>query len=102
MLCAKPQASYWRHPMRHLLAVLLFLPTATYAQDVKYSSPKEVKASFKKLLDRPKVPFDVKSSSAKSDGKTKQEFLSIATEKKPDGTIERMPLSIKSPAGVKG
>jgi cephalosporin-C deacetylase-like acetyl esterase len=89
---------------RILLAVILLLPTFSTAQELpKYAPPAEVRASFKKLLDRPRVPLDVKVCSKKrlNDGST-HEYLTFASEKKPDGTIERVPTFLKHPANAKG
>jgi alpha-beta hydrolase superfamily lysophospholipase len=79
-----------------LLAVFLFAPQSLHAQDVpKYAAPAEVRASFKKLLDRPKAPLDAKITSSKGMGDaTLLETLSFASEKKPDGSIERVPTII--------
>ena len=59
------------------LLVLFLVPQSLYAQDVpKYSAPEQVRASFKKLLDRPKAPFAVKFGPdiKTSDGKTHAEL----------------------------
>ena len=66
----------------------------------------EVKASFLAMLDRPKVPLDVQADPAETDAKTgfTVERLSFASEKKADGAIERVPVSIVRPtkAGESG
>lgn len=69
----------------------------------KYAPPAEVRASFKKLLDRPKVALDVKITSSKSatDGTT-LEHLTFTSEKKADGSIERVPTIVKTPSKAKG
>lgn len=85
------------------VAVLTF-PSVLVAQDVpKYPAPQQVKAAFKKLLDRPKVPLDVKivSGNRLNDG-SQHWFLTFAAEKKAGGAIERVPTFIKIPAGAKG
>lgn len=67
------------------------------------SSPAEVRASFKKLLDRPKVPLDVKVESSKADGDSMVlERLTFATEKKATGQSERVPTILLRPAKVNG
>jgi dienelactone hydrolase len=68
----------------------------------KYPPPAEVKAAFHKLLDRPKVDLDVQLKSP--DDKAGFEILtgSFASEKKSDGQIERVPVLIVKPAGLKG
>ena len=83
-----------------LLFVTLALVAAPliHAQEApKYAPPAEVKASFKKLLDRPKVPLDVKITMNKDtltndegDGFELQK-LTFASEKKADGKVERVP-----------
>jgi dienelactone hydrolase len=75
----------------------------TSAQSPESPPPAEVKAAFLKLLDRPKVPLDVQHGAATNfaDGLV-LEHLSFATEKKTDGTIERVPCIVLRPAEVKG
>jgi dienelactone hydrolase len=86
-----------------LLFVLLFVPQTLLAQDIKYSTPADVRSAFRKLLDRPRPPLDVKVLSHKrvNDG-TSREVLTFAVEKKADGTIERVPTFIVHPADAKG
>lgn len=62
-----------------------------------YPPPAEVKASFLKLLDRPKVPLDVKADEPKTADGLVSEHLSFASEKKADGTFERVPCLIVRP-----
>jgi dienelactone hydrolase len=60
-------------------------------------SPSEVKAAFTKRLDRPKVFRDILETSKQTkDGLTTEQFT-IATEKKADQSIERMPVLMISP-----
>ena len=91
--------------MRRLfvLVLLLIAPSLRAQDEPKYAPAAEVKASFKKLLDRPRIPFDVKVLSRKqlNDGST-HEVLTFASEKKADGSIERVPTFIKIPAKAKG
>jgi dienelactone hydrolase len=79
--------------MRSLLSILLVsLPFPVLAADEKgYPAPAEVRAAFLKLLDRPKVPLDVKvmSTSTLKSGLV-QEHLTFASEKKHSGEIERV------------
>ncbi len=72
-------------------------PAQTIPADLK--TPAEVKAAFHKLLDRPKVPLDVQPVSTKTDEsrETVAEQLTFASEKKADGTIERVPVLIVRP-----
>jgi alpha-beta hydrolase superfamily lysophospholipase len=82
---------------RLLLIALLFLPAPLVAQDVK--APAQVRADFLKLLDRPKVPLDVKMHGTRPGpvaGWT-LETLDFASEKKADGTLERVPTIVSRP-----
>jgi dienelactone hydrolase len=90
--------------MRRLLpfAFLLLVPALLQAQDVKYAAPAEVRASFRKLLDRPKVALDVKAGKSTDVEGMTLESLTFAAEKKPDGTIERVPTIVLRPAKVEG
>jgi dienelactone hydrolase len=87
-----------------LLAAFLFVPQFLHAQDVpKYAAPAEVRASFKKLLDRPKVSLDAKASALKdtSNG-TILESITFASEKKANGDVERVPTILLRPEKTKG
>ena len=66
--------------------------------DLKPTS--EVKAAFLKLLDRPRVPLDVRNEPPRTESKTGNvtERLSFASEKKADGTTERVPTLVVRPA----
>ena len=81
--------------MNHILQalVLLLIPQAAPP-----SSPAEVKASFLKLLDRPRVPLDAKVESSDTDRGFVVERVSFASEKKADGAIERVPTLIVRPS----
>ncbi len=84
--------------------VIVVTTVRAHAQDVpKYADPADVRASFRKLLDRPRVALDAKITSSKTaaDGTT-LETLTFATEKKADGSIERVPTIVKIPAKAKG
>ncbi len=72
-------------------------PPATTAPPVL--SAAETRAAFHALLDRPKVPLDVRPSGREVDGKTGLviERLSFATERKADGTTERVPALVVRP-----
>ncbi len=62
-------------------------------------TPAQTREAFLKLLDRPKVSADAKEAApAKETDGLITEHLSIATEKKADGTIERLPILIVRPA----
>lgn len=64
--------------------------------------PEKVKPALLKLLDRPKVPADVEAKSRllKGNGLVYSQW-SFASEKKADGTVERVPVLTVSPPGAK-
>lgn len=65
--------------------------------------PEKAKAAFLKLLDRPKVPADVRDEEKPAEkGAFVYSRWSFASEKKPDGTVERVPVLQVAPAGAKG
>jgi dienelactone hydrolase len=65
--------------------------------------PAEVKAAFLKQIDRPRVPLDVKPVSLRKEGNGLVfERLSFASEKKADGTIERVPALVVRPEAENG
>jgi dienelactone hydrolase len=76
---------------------------AVVRADGEYPPAAEVKAAFLKQLDRPKVPLDPKTRTrdTNSDGRV-VEAVSIASERKSDGSVERVPLLIVRPANAKG
>src|SRR5262249_13538540 len=91
-------------PMRCRLLLLLacsitFPRTATSAEPLP---PEKAKAAFLKLLDRPKVAPDVKEGICVASGHLTLTQWSFAREKKADGTVERVPVLMVSPAGAKG
>jgi dienelactone hydrolase len=91
--------------MRRLLALfaVFCLAHPTAAQEpASYPAPDKVKAAFLKLLDRPKVPLDVKAGPATSTDGFVLEHLSFASEKKADGSIERVPTILLRPERVEG
>lgn len=92
--------------MRRFLCVLLTCFVGSWVradEPATYPPPAQVRAAFRKLLDRPRVPLDVTKSATKTlgDGAV-LEALSFATEKKPDGTFERVPTLILRPAKIEG
>ena len=89
-------------PIRRVLLVVAlvgFAPASVRAQPLP---PEKAKVAFLKLLDRPKVPADVKEGVGAASGELAYMQWSFASEKKADGTIERVPVLMVAPAGAKG
>jgi dienelactone hydrolase len=61
--------------------------------------PDKAKAALLKLLDRPRVKPDVEEGAAKNADELVYQKWSFASEKKADGTVERVPVLQVSPAG---
>ena len=81
-----------------LIILLLLTPALHAQQQPAYPPPAEVRTAFLKLLDRPKVPADPKTQENRLDPDgLLTEHLSIASEKKADGKIERIPILIVRP-----
>jgi dienelactone hydrolase len=78
-------------------------PTESAAVE-RVKSPAETRAAFLNLLDRPKVPLDVKLDSSVADDKSGlvTERLSFASEKRADGDIERVPVLVVRPTSPGG
>lgn len=88
-----------------LLLAIFLVPTLGRSQD---APPREalptarVRADFLKLLDRPRVPLDPKSREDRPPGRgLVSEHVDFATEKHPDGTLERVPALVVRPEGMK-
>lgn len=90
-----------RLPLLYLGLLISSLALPVYGQDstaAKYPPPAEVKAAFLKLLDRPRVALDPQVSDSKTDAAGMlEEKLTFASEKKADGTLERVPLLLVRP-----
>lgn len=83
---------------RHVLVVFLVaLPVG--ADEPRALAPAETRARFLKLLDRPRVDPDIEQRApvAADDGFVAEHF-DFASEKKRDGTIERVPVLLMRPA----
>src|SRR5580658_3568708 len=80
-------------------AMLVVVPSAIAGDSgAAYPPASGVKAAFLKQLDRPKVPLDAMTVSTQTEaGQRVVENVSIASERKADGTIERVPLLIVRP-----
>jgi dienelactone hydrolase len=85
----------------HCVSVLALLVTAQTAPVETVApakmSPAEVKAAFLKRLDRPRVALDVVAEGQQTADGLTTERLSFASEKKADGTIERVPVLVVRP-----
>ncbi len=87
--------------LRLSFLLAFFIPLSVlHAEDRKPLSPTEAKKFFLNLLDRPKVPADVKveAKAVEKNGLTYTRW-SFASEKKADGSIERVPVLSVSPTG---
>src|SRR5947209_807039 len=82
------------------LALFLLLPAPSLHAQPAYPPPAEVRAAFKKLLDRPRVDLAIQKPAEAAPG-TPMTF-SFASEKKADGTVERVPVLIVMPAQQRG
>ena len=93
--------------MRHALTLigLLLIVPASPAQDVPprpSKPPAEVKAAFLKLLDRPRVPLDVRSGETKREDRgLVVQRVDFAVEKLPDGSTERVPALVVRPRAAR-
>lgn len=81
------------------IAVILSTSFAAAADAEKSPQPPaDVKAAFLKLLDRPRVPADPQVRQTETvDAGLVAEHLSIATERKADGKVERTPILLVRP-----
>jgi len=90
-----------------LAVALLILATGgmalPFARAAEPLPPEKAKAALLKLLDRPKVAADIKETEkAVEKGGLVYSRWSYASEKKSDGTTERVPVLMVAPAGAKG
>ena len=75
---------------------------------IEYPVPTAVRGDFLALLDRPRVLLDPQPSIEPAENRDKPddlavtERLTIATERKADGTLERIPILLMRPQGNKG
>ena len=88
-----------------LLAASLVLafgvPVAAEAAGA-YRPAAEVKAAFLKQLDRPRIALDPQTAKTESEGDRVVEHVRIASERKADGSVERVPLLLVRPAKAAG
>jgi dienelactone hydrolase len=95
--------------VKHVLSLSLFglllVASPAWSQDAPSSIPKtpsEVRADFLKLLDRPRVPLDVRSTQDQSPPQgLAGERVDFAVERHPDGTLERVPALVVRPEGLR-
>lgn len=85
-----------------LLVVLTLLVTSHGGLAAEYPPPSDVRAAFHALLDRPKVPLDPKVLDSSHPDGLIVERLDFASEKHPDGSMERVPTLIVRPASSNG
>jgi dienelactone hydrolase len=84
-----------------LAVAFLLVPPFAIAKDPL--PPEKARAALLKLLDRPKVPADVQSGAEKQTGRgPRYAEWSFVSEKKGDGTAERVPVLEVAPADAKG
>lgn len=87
-----------------VMAAIVGLVVASGSQgdDKPYPAPKEVKAAFLKLLGRPRVPLDAELIAKEARDGMIIEHLRFNSEKKPDGSVERVPVYIARPDKATG
>jgi predicted esterase len=84
---------------RPLALVLVFLPISVRADDtVKTLTPEQTRKAFLQMLDRPRVEPEVKEGPGLASGVIATQSFTFASEKKRDGTIERVPVLTVRPA----
>lgn len=82
------------------LILILFCVSAVARADEasKALSPPETRKAFLQLLDRPRVEPDVKEGPGTGSGQQATHTFTFASEKKADGTVERVPVLVVRPA----
>jgi dienelactone hydrolase len=85
-------------------ALLLVVHSAAAAEPAgPYPPAAEVKAAFLKQLDRPRIALDPETKKTETDaGGRVVEHVSIASERKADGSVERVPILLVRPAKPAG
>src|SRR5689334_8866529 len=105
----------WPQENRPVIAAapvaLLWLTVAQVAPPAQTAAPPGpamkpvavVREAFRRMLDRPLVPLDTKANAPHTEGGgLVSERLSFATEKKADGSTERVPALVVRPAADAG
>jgi dienelactone hydrolase len=83
-----------------LIAVALFLAARLASAEERarqYPPAAQVRSAFLKQLDRPRVPIDAEVQKVGTEDGLLLEHVSIASERKADGSLERVPLLITRP-----
>jgi predicted esterase len=62
--------------------------------------PSEVRAAFRDLLNRPRLPLQARVDEARCEDGLVTERLSFVSDRNPDGTEERVPALVVRPAGA--
>lgn len=84
---------------RPLALFVFLLPITVRADDtVKTLTPEQTRKAFLQMLDRPRVDLDVKEGPGIASGAIATQTFTFASEKKRDGTIERVPVLTVKPA----
>jgi dienelactone hydrolase len=84
---------------RQLCLLLLLVPLVARADDLsKVLTPAETRKAFLTLLDRPRVEPDVKDLPGIASGAVATLSFTFASEKKRDGSVERVPVLAVRPA----
>jgi len=82
---------------RLTLCALLLVPTILFADEPRKLTPEETRKAFLKMLDRPKIGAEfTPGNRTVADGFVTETFT-FASEKKRDGTIERVPVLVVRP-----
>ncbi|MDR3632258.1 MAG: alpha/beta fold hydrolase [Isosphaeraceae bacterium] len=86
---------------QHIFALILLFAAGTPATaqvPPELLAPSAVKGAFLKLLDRPRVPLDVQlDAPQRNEDGLVVERLSFASEKRADGSVERVPVLVVRP-----
>jgi dienelactone hydrolase len=85
-----------------LLALLTLGPPLLADPPKGYPEPAQVKTAFLHLLDRPRIPLDVRLAGKSSQEGLVHERLTFASEKKAGGNIERVPVLVVRPVKAEG
>jgi dienelactone hydrolase len=89
--------------LRCCLALVLLVPLAPSTRSREPLAPEQARVAFLKLLDRPKVSPDVREEGKRVEKNgLVYDRWSFASEKKADGSIERVPVLSVAPASATG